>query len=111
MGIDFQGRIPEPSGEGTTVIGRSRMGRDIEELAWGDAAKSIVFLSGFGADDKPVSETLLRWKNHLDEADRYGGILGDFDLKNLRSKCRIRMIPVINPDCCKINQNGFCKLY
>ncbi len=88
------------------VFGRSRMGRELEEYQWGDKDKSILFLSGFTAEDRPVSRLLLRWKNHLTEAEQYGGILGDFDLKALKNRCRIRLIPVLNPDCLIINRNG-----
>lgn len=94
------------SAEEITVFGHSSQGQELAEHTWGNKDKSILFLSGFGAKDAPAAETLLRWKNHLCEAEKYGGILGDFNLKNLRNKCKIRIIPVFNPDCCKINRNG-----
>lgn len=95
--------------ENATRFGRSRGGNDLVEHQWGTHKKSILFLSGFSEEDTPVSDLLLRWKRDLFEAERYGGILGDFDLKTLKNKCKIRMIPILNPDSYKINQNGLTK--
>ena len=92
--------------ENALRFGRSREGNDLVEHHWGNLEKSILFLSGFSEKDAPISDLLLRWKRDLFEAERYGGILGDFDLKTLKNKCKIRMIPILNPDSYKINQNG-----
>jgi hypothetical protein len=92
--------------ESTIRFGQSRGGNDLMEYRWGNHPKSILFLSGFTPNDTPLSILLLRWKNDLFEAERTGGILGDFDLKILKNKCSIRIIPSLNPDYCKINQNG-----
>lgn len=103
MQTDYSGMFRT---EKPTVFGRSRLGKDLEEYQWGDQDKSILFLSGFTSEERPLSELLLRWKSHLSEAERYGGILGDFDLKSLKNKCRIRLIPIFNPDAYEINRNG-----
>lgn len=95
--------------EKPTVFGRSRMGNDLEEYQWGDKDKSILFLSGFTSEDRHLSDLLFRWKSHLAQAEEYEGILGDFDLKTLKSKCRIRLIPVLNPDAYEIYRNGLKK--
>ncbi len=95
--------------ENATRFGRSRGGNDLVEHHWGNHEKSILFLSGFNKEDTPISDLLFRWKRDLFEAERYGGILGDFDLKTLKNKCKIRIIPILNPDSFKINQNGLLK--
>ena len=95
--------------ENATRFGRSRGGNDLVEHQWGNHETSILFLSGFTQEDAPISDLLFRWKRDLFEAERYGGILGDFDLKTLKNKCKIRMIPILNPDSYKINQNGLLK--
>ena len=95
--------------ENATRFGRSRGGNDLVEHQWGNHEKSILFLTGFTEEDSPISDLLLRWERDLFEAERYGGILGDFDLKTLKNKCKIRMIPILNPDSYKINQNGLSK--
>lgn len=87
-------------------FGRSREGNDLEEYTWGDKEKSILFLSGFTSLDQPFSDLLFQWKSNLAEGELYGGILGDFDLKTLKNKCRIRIVPILNPDSYKINRNG-----
>lgn len=92
--------------ENATRFGRSRRGNDLVEYQWGNHEKSILFLTGFTEKDAPISDLLLRWKRDLFEAERYGGTLGDFDLKTLKNKCKIRIIPILNPDSYKINQNG-----
>lgn len=97
------------STEHPILFGKSRMGRDLQEYCWGTNERSIIFLSGFSSEDRPLSEMLLRWKYHLTESEEYGGILGDFDLKSLRSKCRIRIFPILNPDAFEINRNGLKK--
>lgn len=108
MQTDFQGMFQT---EKPLVFGRSRRGNDLEEYQWGSKEKSILFLSGFTSEDRPLSQLLLRWKSNLAEEERYGGILGDFDLKTLKNKCKIRVIPILNPDAYEINQNGLSKNY
>ncbi|MBO5248491.1 MAG: hypothetical protein J6B54_04245 [Clostridia bacterium] len=103
MQRDLQTPFPD---EKPTVFGRSRMGNDLEEYRWGDQEKSILFLSGFTSADRPISQLLIQWKNHLKQAEKYGEAFGDFDLKSLKNKCRIRIIPVLNPDAYVLNQNG-----
>lgn len=89
-----------------TVFGKSRQGNDLTEYAWGEGEDSILFLSGFSTADRVLSEALLLWYRQLELSEEYGGILGDFDLKLLRNRCKARLIPLVNPDLCKINQNG-----
>ncbi len=106
MQADFQDTF---QAEKPLVFGRSRRGNDLEEYTWGGKEKSILFLSGFTSQDRPFSNLLFRWKRDLAEGEQYGGILGDFDLKTLKNKCRIRIIPILNPDAYEINRNGLRK--
>ncbi len=103
MEMNFQEIYPT---EPPIVFGRTLSGKALEEYPWGDRDKSILFLSGFTPQDRPLSEMLFRFRHHLAEGEYYGGILGDFDLKILKNKCKIRLIPVLNPDAFNINQNG-----
>ncbi len=101
--MEFRESFPP---ENATRFGRSRGGNDLMEYRWGTHEKSILFLSGFRQEDAPLSDLLFRWRRDLFEAERYGGILGDFDLKTLKNKCCVRIIPILNPDSYKINRNG-----
>lgn len=101
--IPYQRILPKTA---PSVFGKSRQGNDLAEYTWGEGENSILFLSGFSTGDKVLSEALLLWYRQLELSEEYGGILGDFDLKLLRNRCKIQLIPVLNPDLCKINRNG-----
>lgn len=93
----------EPQKEAQKVVfGESRGGRKLEEYQWGYRDKSILFLSGISPKDAPATELLRNWFQRLNQ----GQISSKFDLNSLKSRCRIRCIPLLNPDQCKINRNG-----
>lgn len=94
------------SGTSTVIFGRTRQGLPLEEHVWGNQDKSILFLSGLSPKDAPLSQALLRWERDLIQGEMYGGILGDFDLKSLKERCRIRLIPYLDPEIKNSNRIG-----
>ena len=89
------------------VFGESRGGKKLEEYQWGDQDKSILFLSGFAPQDAPAAELLRSWIQQLAQ----GKITSKFNLNSLKSRCRIRCIPLLNPDRCKINRIGIDDIF
>ncbi|MBO5222811.1 MAG: hypothetical protein J6C26_10925 [Clostridia bacterium] len=99
-----------PLGIRTTVYGHTGRGLPLQEYQWGNAEKSVLFLSGLHPADRPVSNLLLRWCSMLEEGCERGGILGDFNLNHLQKRCRIRLIPHLDPNIVKINRNGLSNI-
>lgn len=88
------------------TYGKTWMGAPLEEYRWGDRETSAVFVSGFTSSDRPLCELLSRWHRDLTQAMEYGGILGDFNLKNLKPRCCVRVCPCINADALEISEKG-----
>lgn len=98
--------FPEQTPLSETVLGRTREGNEITEYAWGEGERQILFLSGFAAADAPLGRALLTWAKSLARCEKESGILHGFDLKNMKSRRRIRLIPHLDPTTANINRNG-----
>lgn len=89
----------------TVCFGRTRTGNELTEFRIGTGARSVLFLCGFSEKDAPLSALLSTWGELLCDGSDYGEI----DRDALNGRCCIRLIPVLNPDCVKINRFGIFK--
>jgi len=88
------------------ICGKNRNGLAIREHVWGTGLRSVLFLSGFADPDRPCGQALLRWKGAVLAGENGDGTLEGFDLKSLKNRCRIRLLPHLDPDTAELNRNG-----
>ena len=88
-------------------IGKSVVGRSIYALELGrPTAPVLLFLGSFLGQDSISGELLLTWFSRVAHGVMHGGKVNGVVADELISRCRIVIIPFVNPDGREICQRG-----
>lgn len=80
------------------IYGESVLGRPLRALSFGEGARQVIFTAAHHANEWITTLLLLRYGEALAEGLIGGGDVGGVSVEALFERCRITMLPLVNPD-------------
>ncbi len=87
-------------------VGKSVLGRDIYSISLGSGKKRILFAAAFHGNERITAPLVLKFTLDLAAAASDNVNICGVSARAALNKCRLTVIPQINPDGCEISLHG-----